>query len=89
MLTMTEAAGAHISHLLGEARFTGEVAMHLVPGDEGMRLLLDRPQPRDIRLEHEGKTVLVLNEGAAELVEDASLNVRDTEDGPKLVLQAK
>ncbi|MHC4653270.1 MAG: hypothetical protein ACYTES_20730 [Planctomycetota bacterium] len=86
MLTMTEAAGAHLVDLLGEAEVPEGVAIRFVVESEELTLRLDQERPGDEMLSHEGKTVLLLDEEMSPMLSDKTLDVEDSDEGPKLTL---
>jgi Fe-S cluster assembly iron-binding protein IscA len=89
MLTMTEAAGAHLARKLVEA--DDDMAIRFVP-KRGAKvrpkwgLRLDTARPTDETFAHRGKTVLVLDEEVAELLANEVLDVKSGDAGPKLKL---
>ncbi|MEX0885418.1 MAG: hypothetical protein WD009_03165 [Phycisphaeraceae bacterium] len=87
MLTITETAGEHLSQLLEDAEAPEGAAARFVASDEGLSLHVDEPRPGDETLEHEGRTVLLLDAQIAELLADRTLDIEQTEEGPALTLQ--
>ena len=58
-----------------------------VEGEEQrVTLQVDKVRPDDATFDHGGKTVLVVNEQISELLADKTLDVEDTDEGPKLAL---
>jgi Fe-S cluster assembly iron-binding protein IscA len=86
MLTMTEAAGAHLVDLLGEAEVPEDVAIRFVVESEGLTLRLDKERPGDESLNHEGKTVLLVDEQMSTMLSDKTLDVDNSDEGLKLTL---
>ena len=86
MLTMTEAAGAHLIDLLGEADVPEDVAIRFVVESEELTLRLDKERPGDESLTHEGKTVLLLDEQMSPMLSEKTLDIEPSDDGPKLTL---
>jgi Fe-S cluster assembly iron-binding protein IscA len=86
MLTMTEAAGAHLVDLLGEAEAPEDVAIRFVVEPEGLSLRLDKERPGDESLSHEGKTVLLVDDQISEMLIDKTLDVTQSDEGLKLTL---
>jgi len=75
MLTLTEAAGRHLEELLTEANVPQGTYLRIALLDEGgSSLTLSREEPGDTRLEHQGKTVLVLDRRAAEGLAERTLD---------------
>jgi len=84
MLTLTQAAGEHLSKLLDESDANDEAAVRLVAREQGLALAADQPRPEDTTFEHDGKTVLILDQQVAEALADRTLDVQDTENGKAL-----
>ncbi len=58
-----------------------------VKGEEQrVTVQMDRVRPDDATFDHGGRTVLVVNEQISELLADKTLDVEDTDEGPKLAL---
>ena len=86
MLTMTEAAGAHLVDLLGEAEVPEDVAIRFVIESEELTLRLDKEQPGDESFNHEGKTVLLVDEEMSTMLSGKTLDIEPSDEGPKLTL---
>ena len=86
MLTMTDAAGAHLSGLLDEADVADDVAIRFVVEEGGLTLRLDKERPGDETLSHEGKTVLLLDERMSPVLSEKTLDVAPSDEGVKLTL---
>lgn len=76
MLTVTESAGTHLAQLLAESDAPDEAAVRIAHDQDGWSLLLDNADPSDQRFEHNGKTVLVIDPEAADLLGDVTLDVQ-------------
>jgi len=83
MLTVTEAASARLAEILKQEEFPEEAAIRFVREAGGLRLQSDNERPGDTTFQHEGRTVLLLDEQVSELLADETLDV----DGPKLALR--
>ena len=84
MFTVTEAASAQLHNMLEEASAPeGMVARFVVKGTK-LNMESDTVQPGDVTFEHEGQTVLVLDEATSEALADRKLVVKETEEGPQL-----
>lgn len=88
MLSVTEPAGAHLEKLLDEAEAPDGAAARFIASDQGLTLQLDHPKPEDEIHQHDGRTVLLLNQQIAELLSDKTLDLQQTEQGPSLALHA-
>lgn len=86
MLTMTEAAGAHLSGLLGQVEAPDEAAVRIVIQEQGLSLQLDTVKPGDETFEHEGHTVLVLDQQVAEAMAERTLDVEEVEGDARLAI---
>jgi Fe-S cluster assembly iron-binding protein IscA len=89
MLTLTEAAGAHLAELLDDRQCPEGVAVRFVCEEAGVSVVLDDQKPGDSTLEHEGRTVLILDENAAQHLDGETVDVEQTESGSQLVLAKK
>jgi Fe-S cluster assembly iron-binding protein IscA len=86
MLTMTEAAGAHLSGLLGQVEAPDEAAVRIVIQEQGLSLQLDTVKPDDETFEHEGNTVLVLDKLVAEAMAERTLDIEQVEGDTRLAI---
>jgi Fe-S cluster assembly iron-binding protein IscA len=86
MLTVTEPASAHLAKLLDDAEAPDGAAARFVSGEEGLALQLDQPKDDDQTVDHQGRTVLLLDPEIADLLQDKTLDVRETEEGTALEL---
>ncbi len=102
MFALSEAAAAFLSEELAEAEAPDDAVVRLlieekpvdgrkqpspVEGEEQrLTLQVDKVRPGDATFDHGGRTVLVVNEQISELLADKTLDVKDTDEGPKLAL---
>jgi len=86
MLTVTEDARAHLVKLLEEAEAPEGSAARFVAGEEGLALQVDNPREDDQTHEHNGRPVLLMDPQIADLLQDKTLDVRETEEGTALEL---
>lgn len=87
MLTVTEAAKQRLKETLLANTDDQEAGLRLTmkpPGQLG--LVLDRALPADSIVEHEGSKVLIVGHEIAELLQEATLDIQDTPDGPRLTI---
>jgi len=64
-----------------------EVGLRLALGPGGqLALVLDKEAEGDQVVEHEGSKVLLVGAELAFVVDGVTIDVRDTEDGPRLVV---
>jgi hypothetical protein len=86
MLTVTEAAKAHLAQLLTETDTSDATAIRFVSEENRLVPTLDYASPGDTTFAHDGKIVLVLDTGVATVLANSTLDVRDTDNGPQLAL---
>lgn len=86
MLNVTESASAHLAQLLDEADAPNDAAVRIARSQEGWAILLDNRQPGDQTFEHDGKTVLLVDEMAADLLTDVTLDLDQQEADTRLTL---
>ena len=86
MLTVTEAAKAHLAQLLTETDTSDETAIRFVSEENQLVPTLDYAAPGDTTFAHDGKIVLLLDTGVATVLANSTLDVRDTDNGPQLAL---
>jgi Fe-S cluster assembly iron-binding protein IscA len=90
MLTVTDAAGSHLAQILKQEELPAEIAIRIIVEGGGLALRPDEKQPGDASFEHEGRTVLLLDEQVADLlssdtldVEGSGLTIRAGDDAPE------
>jgi len=89
VLTLAESAGAHLADILADKECTDDVAVRFVCAEPGHSLVLDSQKAGDSTLKHEGRTVLLLDQTAVELLDGEMLDVEQTGTGVKLFLARK
>lgn len=87
MVTVTDAAGAHMAKLLTQAGAQDDLAIRLVLNEHDIVPAMDQPRAGDTAFSYEGRTILVLDSLVVQTVADQTLDVQDTEDGLKIVLR--
>jgi len=87
MLTLTEAAGAHLADILADKECPDDVAVRFVCAESGNSLMLDSKKADDSAFEHEGRTVLLLDQSAVEVLGDETLDFKQTDAGGALFLK--
>jgi Fe-S cluster assembly iron-binding protein IscA len=85
-MTITEAAARHLAVVLDNANAGQDVTVRLAPGERGWVMQLDHPDPQDRSFDHDGRVVLVVAAAADAALSGTLLDVRETEDGAKLLL---
>ena len=87
MLMVTESAGAHLAKVLVNANAAEEKVVRFVSEEDRLVPKLDTKRPGDMTFDHEGKTVLVLETDIAATLTNRTLDVTDTNAGPRLYLR--
>ena len=85
MLTVTDAAGAHLAEMLSSA--PEKAAIRFVAETNGLTPRIDSPRPEDATFEHNDRVVLILDQPVASALDEKTLDVRGgDQDGQHLVL---
>ena len=88
MLTVTEAAGAHLANMLNEAETPeeGEVAVRMLLREGQLAVTLDEPRTQDAKFDHQGATVLVIEDELAQRLDGKTLDIESDKQGSSLVM---
>lgn len=88
MLTLTEAGGARLADKLVQKKAGEQIALRFVRHGSrpGWTFRLDRPSPSDTTFTYRGRVVLVVDEVSSHSLRNRLLDVRETDDGPRLRL---
>jgi len=87
LLTVTNGAKQLLLEALLANTDDPEVGLRLALGPGGqLALVLDKEAEGDQVVEHEGSKVLLVGAELAFVVDGVTIDVRDTEDGPRLVV---
>lgn len=87
MVTVTDAAGAHMAQLLAQVEANKDVAIRLVLNEHNIVPTMDQARVGDTAFSYKGKTVLVLDALVVQAMADHTLDVQEAEDGCKIVLR--
>ena len=87
MVTVTDAAGAHLAQLLSHVDTEGDVVIRLVLDEPDIAPVLDQAQVGDTAFSYKGKRILVLDALVMEAMADHTLDVQETEEGRKIILR--
>ena len=87
MLTVTTQAKAYLSQLLDKSKHSDDHAIRLAQTGEGMQMSIDQQQPADVTYEHEGKTVLVVEQQVATALDQRELVVEESDQGKVLAIK--
>ena len=82
MLTVTDAASAHLAQMLKQHDAPEDTAVRLVYEGQGVALRRDRERAGDATFQHEGRTVLLLDAQISELLAKDTLDL----EGAQLAL---
>jgi hypothetical protein len=86
MFRLTDAAAERLARKLTDAEASQDISARCVRRGEGRGwgLRLDNARPQDVTFAHQGRTVLLLDAGVARQLTHKTLDVCDTDKGPKL-----
>lgn len=87
MLTLTTSAAARLSSLLSGASL--DRAVRLVRQNERLKIRRDQARAGDTTFAHEGRVVLVLDARMAKSLQSRTLDVRETDRGPRLRMTSR
>jgi len=89
MFAITPGARAHLALVLEAADVPDDdnPVIRLFLGNEGLGLALDLEKPEDTKFEHEGNTILVVDDKLTQALEGKTLDVEVTEQGESLTLR--
>jgi len=86
MFIVTEAAGGYLTAVLDNAHTSDETAIRFVLEGNTLTPQLDNTRPGDETFDHEGRMVLILDAQVSQVLDDNTLDIEATEEGPKLIL---
>ena len=88
MLTISDAAGAHLAQILVQAKVSDTEAVRFVLDGTELSMQLDEVRPDDVTFAHEARTVLVLDAEVSHALSDRTLDVDAADDdGPEFTLR--
>ena len=88
MLTITENASAYLAQLLVRASQPDDMVVRLERGTTGdLTLRFDYALPEDTTFEHQERAILAFDPEVAPTLANNTLDLRDDEDGPQLVVR--
>lgn len=87
MLTVTENAKKHCARLLTDGGAPPEVVIRLHVREQALAVSPDRERDGDESFDHDGKTVFVVEHALAEHLDERTLDVEETEAGPRLKME--
>ena len=86
MFIVTEAAGGYLTAVLDNANASEETAIRLVLEGNTLTPQLDNARPGDETFDHEGRMILMLDAQVSQVLDDSTLDIEATDEGPKLIL---
>ena len=86
MLSVTKAACDRLLSKLTDREAADELALRFTRKTDGWLLTLDHQRPADKTFTCEGRNVLLLDANVSQAMSGMTLDVRDTEAGPRLKL---
>ena len=87
MLEVTDNAIGHLAQMLRQVEAPRKIAIRLVIlGDKGITMIQDKILAEDTTYDYEDQTVLVVDEQVEELLDEKTLDVVDSGQGPKLAI---
>lgn len=87
MPSITPAAAEFLSDLLEHNQASDDHCVRLVADAQQLKLVIDQEQPNDTVLVHNDKHVLALAPEVAGQLDNATFDVKQTEQGQTLVLR--
>jgi Fe-S cluster assembly iron-binding protein IscA len=82
MITITQSAYSKLATMLSQR--PDDVAARVIVRDGRMKLRPGREQPGDAVFSHNGRVVLLVGERVAKRLGNKTLDVRSTDNGPRL-----
>lgn len=86
MIAVTERAKGELKKILSEKVDNPLAVLRLSPIQKGFGLRLDVEMPDDHVIKHENSKILVVEQALADTLENVTIDVEDTPDGPELVI---
>jgi len=86
MFMMTETAGEYLTAVLDNANASEETAIRFVFEGNTLTPKLDNARPGDEKFDYAGRMVLILDTHVSRALDDSTLDVEATNEGPKLIL---
>jgi hypothetical protein len=86
MFMMTETAGEYLTAVLDNANASEETAIRFVLEGNTLTPKLDNAGPGDEKFDYAGRMVLILDAQVSQALDDSTLDVEATDEGPKLIL---
>jgi len=78
-----------LSALAQEGQSSPDLGFRLATREDRLGLALDLPRERDQVVEHEGRSVLIMEPAVAERLAEQTLNAVETTDGTRLQIEQR
>jgi hypothetical protein len=88
MVTVTDAAGAHLASLLERDKVPDDTAVRLLLDESYLVPQMDHARSGDTAFSYEGKIILLMDELTVQSIQDKTLDVQNSDDGPMIVLRS-
>ena len=75
-----------LAQALVDSRAPAEMVLRVLCEGEAIDIKVDNERPDDATIEHEGKTLLVLDEDTVVALSSKTLDIEETSEGPVLAL---
>ena len=86
MIAVTERAKGELKKMLSKKVDNPLAVLRLSPIQKGLGLRLDVEMPGDEVVKYENSKILVVEQALADTLENVTIDVEDTPDGPELVI---
>ena len=87
MINVTDRARQELKRILSDAVGMSQARLRLIDRGQGkLGFGIDIEEPNDELLEHDGSTVLIVEQGLAIRLKRVTLDVDDTDKGPELII---
>lgn len=87
MVTVSDAAGAHMAQLLAQIGAEDDRVIRLILDAHDIVPTMDQARAGDTAFSYQGRIILVLDALVVQTMADQTLDVQDTKDGLKIVLR--
>lgn len=88
MINVTTDAAAVLGQSLATTEADESQALRLEKSQDGLALTLDQEREGDQVVRHEERTVLVVDQSISDSLDGATIDVTDTPEGKRLVVEA-
>ncbi len=86
MLTVTYTAAEHVAYTLSDHEVSDDVALRITLQKGAVEIEPDKRRSGDEAFDHNGMVVMVVDQGASEMLSEMTLDVATDDDGTHLIL---